>query len=77
MKPNVGGRDRAVRMIAGITLALAGVPALGGYVAGSEVVSAPLGGLGGFAILLGGGLFVTGLRRTCPINDIAGIDTTE
>ena len=77
MEPNVGGRDRAVRMIAGVTLALAGVPAFGGYLAGGDVVSAPLGGLGGVSILLGGGLFVTGLSRKCPINGVAGVDTTE
>lgn len=77
MEPNVGGRDRAVRMIAGVTLVLAGVPALGGHVAGSDVVSPLLGGLGGFAILLGVGLFLTGFSRKCPINGVAGIDTTE
>ncbi len=76
MQANVGGRDRAVRIITGITLSLAGVPGLVGYIAGSEVVSAPLGLLGGLAVLVGTALFATGMARTCPVNSALGIDTT-
>ena len=76
MQQNVGGRDRAVRMISGITLSLAGVPGVVGYAAGSEVVSASLGWLAGLAVLVGVALFVTGMTQTCPINSAIGIDTT-
>lgn len=77
MQANVGGRDRAIRMIFGVTLALAGVPGFGGYVGGSDVVSASLGGLGALGILLGTALFVTGMAQKCPVNRALGIDTTE
>lgn len=68
MEKNVGGIDRRGR-IWGI-LAVADIAVLGGFVA----VGAAIGVL---ALVFGVVLLVTGTTQKCPINEAAGVDTTE
>lgn len=70
MEKNVGGMDRTGRLIVGAVLAIAGVAALLGYWGLGAV-------LGAVALVLGAVLLVTGTTQKCPINEAAGIDTTE
>lgn len=70
MERNVGGIDRTGRIVIGAILAVVGVAALGGYWA----IGAAIGGL---ALVVGVTLLVTGTTQKCPINEAAGIDTTE
>jgi hypothetical protein len=70
MERNVGGIDRTGRIVIGVIAGLAGVAALLGYWAAGAVV-------GAVALLLGVILLVTGTTQKCPINEAAGIDTTE
>lgn len=70
MKRNVGGLDRTGRIVVGALVALAGIAALVGVWEVSLVV-------GGVAVLVGVILLVTGATQKCPINEAAGIDTTE
>ena len=70
MDKNVGGIDRTGRLIIGAVVALAGIAALAGYWAVGAVT-------GGIALLIGAILLVTGTTQKCPINEAAGIDTTE
>jgi hypothetical protein len=70
MDKNVGGIDRTGRIVIGLVVAIAGVAALAGYWAVGAVV-------GGVALLVGAILLVTGTTQKCPINEAAGIDTTE
>lgn len=70
MEKNVGGIDRIGRIVIGIAAAIAGVAAVTGYWG----IGATAGAV---AILIGVILFVTGTTQKCPINEAAGIDTTE
>ena len=64
MKENVGTVDRALRVVLGIALALAGWLGAGGA-------------LGIILIVVGLGLIVTGLMSSCPIYSVAGLNTVE
>ncbi|MFB6152912.1 MAG: DUF2892 domain-containing protein [Halodesulfurarchaeum sp.] len=70
MEKNVGGIDRTGRIIIGIIVAIAGMAAIVGYWKVGSVI-------GALAFLVGAILFVTGTTQKCPINEAAGIDTTE
>lgn len=70
MKKNVGGLDRTGRIVIGAILALAGIVVLAGYWDIGALI-------GGVALLVGAILLVTGTTQKCPINQVAGIDTTE
>jgi NhaP-type Na+/H+ or K+/H+ antiporter len=70
MEKNVGGLDRTARLIIGVMLGLGGVAALLGYWAVGAVI-------GAVSLLIGAILLVTGTTQKCPINEAAGIDTTE
>ncbi|WP_254522784.1 YgaP family membrane protein [Natrinema caseinilyticum] len=70
MQKNVGGIDRTGRLVVGAVAVLAGIAALTGFWAVGIVTAV-------VALVVGGILLVTGLTRKCPINDAAGIDTTE
>lgn len=70
MKKNVGGLDRSGRIGIGIILAIAGIAALVGYWSVGAVV-------GAVAVVVAAVLIVTGTTQKCPINEVAGIDTTE
>lgn len=62
MKCNVGGVDRAVRIVVGIAL-------LGfGYAAATGVTAV-------IAYAIGGILLLTGLIRFCPISSVLGLNT--
>lgn len=70
MDKNVGGIDRTDRILIGVVVAIAGIAALTGYWAAGAVI-------GGIALIIGAILLVTGTTQKCPINEAAGIDTTE
>jgi len=70
MDKNVGGIDRTGRIVVGIVIAIAGIAALTGYWTAGAVI-------GGLALGIGAILLVTGTTQKCPINEAAGIDTTE
>jgi hypothetical protein len=70
MQKNVGGIDRTGRIIIGAIAAIAGIAALAGYWDVGAVI-------GVVALVVGGILLVTGSTQKCPINETAGIDTTE
>lgn len=70
MEKNVGGIDRAGRIVIGVILAIAGIAAFGGY---WNVGAA----IGGPALVVAAILLVTGTAQKCPINEAVGIDTTE
>lgn len=70
MEKNVGGIDRAGRIVIGVILAIAGIAAFGGYWSVGAVI-------GGLALFVAAILLVTGSTQKCPLNDAAGIDTTE
>jgi hypothetical protein len=70
MDKNVGGLDRAARLVVGAIAALAGVAALAGYWTAGAVV-------GAVAVVLGAILLVTGTTQRCPLNEAAGIDTSD
>lgn len=70
MDKNVGGIDRTGRIIIGVIVAVAGIAALAGYWAVGTVVA-------GVALVVGAILLVTGTTQKCPVNEAAGIDTTE
>jgi hypothetical protein len=70
MKRNVGGIDRTARIVIGAIAVLAGIAAVAGYLTIGLVV-------GAVAIVLGAILLVTGTTQKCPINEAAGIDTTD
>jgi hypothetical protein len=70
MNKNVGGLDRTGRLVGGVVAAIAGVAALTGYWAAGAVI-------GGVALVVGAILLVTGTTQQCPLNEAAGIDTTE
>jgi uncharacterized membrane protein len=70
MNKNVGGIDRTGRIVIGVVVAIAGIAALTGYWAAGAAI-------GGIALIIGAILLVTGTTQKCPINEAAGIDTTE
>lgn len=70
MEKNVGGLDRTGRIVLGIVAAAAGVAAILGYLGVGAVI-------GAVALVVGAILLLTGTTQTCPINEAAGIDTTE
>lgn len=70
MNKNVGGIDRTGRIVIGVVLAIAGIAAVAGYWA----IGATFGAV---ALAIGAILLVTGTTQKCPINEAAGIDTTE
>ncbi|QLG50285.1 YgaP family membrane protein [Natrinema halophilum] len=70
MKKNVGGIDRTGRLVVGAAAVLAGIAALMGFWTVGIVTAV-------IALTIGGILLVTGTTQKCPINDAAGIDTTE
>lgn len=70
MKRNVGGLDRTGRLVVGSIAGLAGVGTVTGYWAIGPVV-------GGLALAVGAILLFTGPTRKCPVNDAAGLDTTD
>ena len=70
MERNVGGIDRIARIAIGVLAVAAGLAALAGLWEIGVVVA-------GVAILVGIILLVTGTTQKCPINEAAGIDTTE
>lgn len=70
MEQNVGGLDRTARLALGPVLLVVGLAAL------LEVL--PLGTVGGaLAVLVGVVFLVTGMTRTCVLNRLLGIDTSE
>ncbi|MFB6138336.1 MAG: YgaP-like transmembrane domain [Halobacteriaceae archaeon] len=70
MNRNVGGIDRTARLVLGVLAVVAGVAAFAGYLSVGAVV-------GAVALVAGGILLVTGTTQKCPVNEAAGIDTTE
>ncbi len=70
MNKNVGGIDQYGRIVIGLILAIAGIAAIAGYVDIDAII-------GGIALVIGAILLVTGTAQKCPINDVAGIDTTQ
>lgn len=70
MERNVGGIDRTGRIVIGLLVAVAGIAAVADYLALGVAV-------GAVAILVGVVLLVTGTTQKCPINEAAGIDTTD
>jgi hypothetical protein len=70
MEKNVGGIDRTGRIVIGVVLAGAGVAALADYWAVGVAI-------GGVALAVGAVLLVTGATQKCPINEAAGVDTTD
>jgi hypothetical protein len=70
MNKNVGGIDRTGRIVIGILALAAGAAIVGGV---WELGIA----IGGIAAVFGLIMLVTGTTQKCPINEAAGIDTTE
>lgn len=74
MKKNVGGVDRAARLVIGPVLLLAGVA---GYVGLFSLAVGPLPQAltAVIAFLVGTILLVTGLIQRCPLNRLLKLDT--
>lgn len=70
VEKNVGGLDRIGRIVIGVLLLIAGIAALGGVWELSLVA-------GIVVLLIGVLLLATGASQKCPVNQAAGIDTTE
>lgn len=70
MDKNVGGIDRIGRIVIGALALVAGIAVVAGVWEIGIVV-------GAVALILGAILLVTGTAQQCPINEMAGIDTTE
>ena len=70
MDKNVGGLDRTARLVVGAVAALAGVAVFAGYWTAGAVV-------GSVAVVLSAILLVTGTTQRCPLNEVAGIDTSD
>jgi len=70
MQKNVGGIDRTGRLVVGAVAVLAGIAVLMGYWTVGIVT-------GVLALVVGVILLATGTTQKCPINDAAGIDTTD
>ena len=67
MKENVGRTDQILRGVVGPLLAAFGYSRLGGK----------QGKLVGLAAMISGALITeTAITRTCPLNEVMGIDTT-
>ncbi len=68
MKENVGGKDQAVRAVVGPLLMTAGLTMLGGR----------QGKVSGLVAMMAGAMVTeTAITKTCPLNELAGIDTTH
>jgi hypothetical protein len=68
MKENVGSADQLWRMVAGPALLFAGYAWLGGR----------RGRLAGLATMISGALITeTAITRTCPLNELLGVETTN
>lgn len=63
IKANVGGIDRALRILAGVTLVV--------LVFGGDKVGLPIGNWGWLGVIP----IVTGLTRNCPAYSLFGIST--
>lgn len=70
MNRNVGGLDRSARLIVGSILAIAGIVVAAGFWELGTLVGAG-------ALVVGAVLLVTGATQKCPLNSVAGVDTTE
>jgi hypothetical protein len=70
MNKNVGGIDRIGRIVIGALALVAGIAVVAGVWEIGIVV-------GAVALILGAILLVTGTTQQCPLNEMAGIDTTE
>ncbi|MFC7073957.1 DUF2892 domain-containing protein [Halovenus rubra] len=70
MKKNVGGIDRTGRIVLGVLGLTAGAAIVG------DVLEVGLA-VGGVAVLFGLIMLFTGTTQKCPINEAAGVDTTE
>jgi hypothetical protein len=73
MEKNVGGYDRAARIVLGPALLIAGGAALAGLV---TFASGTVGlGLAGGALIVGAILTVTAVTQKCPLNALLGMNT--
>lgn len=70
MNKNVGGIDRIGRIVIGALALVAGIAVVAGVWEIGIVV-------GAIALILGAILLVTGTTQQCPLNEMAGIDTTD
>ena len=70
VEKNVGGIDRYGRIVLGLAAVIVGIAIFAGYWAVGAVV-------GAIALAIGVILLVTGGAQKCPINQAAGIDTTD
>lgn len=70
MNKNVGGIDRMGRFVIGIIALLAGIAIVAGFLKVGVV-------FGAVAVVVGLILLATGATQKCPINEAAGVDTTE
>lgn len=70
MNKNVGGIDRMGRLIIGAIALVAGIAIVAGFLEVGVVV-------GAVAVVVGLILLATGTTQKCPINEAAGIDTTD
>ncbi len=70
MNKNVGGLDRSARLVVGSILAIAGIVVAAGFWELGTVIGAG-------ALVVGAVLLVTGATQKCPLNSVAGVDTTE
>lgn len=66
MKANEGGMDRAIRVVLGIVLLIAGI-----YEAGSSTV------IGAILIIVGAIVLITGITGFCALYKVLGISTCK
>ncbi|MFP4188806.1 MAG: YgaP-like transmembrane domain [Halobacteriales archaeon] len=76
MQPNVGGYDRLGRLVVGVVLLLVSVAGYAGFVRLAfgpfpQALTAVFVGVVGIVLL------VTAATRRCPLNTVAGVDTSE
>lgn len=76
MKKNVGGRDRAARLVIGPVLILAGIAGYAGLLT-LAVGPLPQALTAVIAFLVGTILLVTGLVQRCPLHRLLGLDTSR
>lgn len=74
MRKNVGGRDRAARLVVGPALILGGIAGYAGVLA-LAVGPLPQALTSVTVFAIGAILLVTGLVRRCPLNRLLGLDT--
>ncbi|MDY6818537.1 MAG: DUF2892 domain-containing protein [Halobacteriales archaeon] len=70
MKKNVGGLDRTGRLVIGTIFGIAGAVVLSGYIALGDTI-------GLMGIIVGVVLLITGTTQRCPVNSVAGLDSTK